>query len=252
MTTAPPSLLAVRALLRQHLGLPSVALGIVGDPAHRGGYHCGRDRVLQADYSVIESPRDTRGLSDYASALDIGRFRVTVRGQVHDLRTFSTWLVDQCRAGTRDTADIREVIYSPDGRVVRRWDRLGRRTRGDLSHLDHTHVSYHRDATAAGRDLDGVFRRYLTTIGLLPPPAPVPAATEAATTPTRRAPTMILIKTPTESTVYLSWGAGRAALTDYEDQMVPLQKAGVPLIVARDAAELDTICGPLRTSVTAS
>ena len=166
MTSAPSNLLAVRRLLLDQLGphgLASDAVGIVGDPAHRGGYHCGTDRVVTDDYSVVESSRDRTGLTDYASALDVGSFALGSQ----NLRTFSTWCVAQCVAGAPDTLDLREIIYSPDGTTVRRWDRLGKRTTGDSSHRWHTHFSYHRDATKAGRDLTPLFRRYLTTIGLI-------------------------------------------------------------------------------------
>ncbi|MEU9508064.1 hypothetical protein AB0D32_17505 [Micromonospora sp. NPDC048170] len=177
MTRAPENLLAVRRLLLDHLNvdpdtsrdqdLEPAEVGIVGDPAHRGGYHCGSDRVVARDYSVVESPRDKAGLTLDASALDVGHFKVRVAGRTHDLRSFSTWCVAQCVAGTPDSRDIREIIYSPDGRVVRRWDRLRRRTSGDNSHLWHTHFSFFRDSTKANRDQTPLFRRYLTTIGLL-------------------------------------------------------------------------------------
>ncbi|TDC33467.1 hypothetical protein [Micromonospora sp. KC213] len=178
MTTAPKNLLAVRSLLLTHLNtdkanaraadLEPVEVGIVGDPAHRGGYHCGRDRVVTGDYSVVESRRDADGLSDFASALDIGQFSYRdALGRTHNLHTFSVWLVEQCRAGFADTRDIREIIYSPDGKTVKRWDRLGKRTSGDSSHLWHTHISFFRDATKSGRDLSGVFRRYLIFIGAI-------------------------------------------------------------------------------------
>lgn len=172
MTTAPQNLLDARSLLLAHLPIHPLAVGIVGDPAHRGGYHCGADRVTSSDYSVRESTRDRNGLTDYASALDVGTFKVTINGRLHTLRTFSAWLVAQCRAGAPDTADIREVIYTVDGSTVRRWDRLGIRSSGDRSHLTHTHISYFRDATRAGRDLARLFRRYLTEIGRIPAPAP--------------------------------------------------------------------------------
>ncbi|MFI2577692.1 hypothetical protein ACH5AJ_36465 [Streptomyces rochei] len=171
MTTAPSNLLAVRRLLLDTIrGLDPAAVGIVGDPAHRGGYHTGSDRVVSNDYSVVESSRDRTGLTEHASALDVGSFTATIAGKRHTLASFSVWLVNQCRAGTADTHDIREVIYSPDGKVVRRWDRLGRRSTGDDSHLWHTHISYHRDAIKAGRDQTAVIRRYLTHIGLIKAP----------------------------------------------------------------------------------
>ncbi|RAN92667.1 hypothetical protein GAR05_06159 [Micromonospora saelicesensis] len=177
MTRAPANLLAVRSLLITHLDnapgpddLDPGEVGIVGDSAHRGGYHCGSDRVVTNDYSVVESSRDRAGLSDFACALDVGQFSATVAGKSHNLRSFSVWLAGQCKAGAADTKDIREVIYSPDGSTVKRWDRLGKRTSGDSSHRWHTHISYHRDAIKAGRDQTAVMRRYLTMIGLLKAP----------------------------------------------------------------------------------
>lgn len=177
MTRAPQNLLAVRRLLLDHLNvdpdtvrdqdLESAEVGIVGDPAHRGGYHCGSDRVTPRDYSVVESPRDSSGLTLDAAGLDVGLFRVVVAGRAHDLRSFSTWCVAQCTEGTPDSRDLREIIYSPDGKVVRRWDRLRKRTSGDNSHLWHTHFSFFRDSIKANRDQTPLFRRYLTTIGLL-------------------------------------------------------------------------------------
>ncbi|MEU4594379.1 hypothetical protein [Micromonospora aurantiaca (nom. illeg.)] len=190
MTAAPPNLLAVRTLLLTYLNvdkgrvraddLEPAEVGIVGDADHRGGYHCGSNRVVTNDYSVVESSRDRAGLTLFASALDVGNFSVRSGGKTHNLRTFSAWLVAQCAANAADARDIREVIYSPDGRTVRRWDRLGRRTSGDSSHLFHTHISFFRDATRAGRDLTPLFRRYLVHIGLIKPPAPTAPATPPA------------------------------------------------------------------------
>lgn len=175
MTTAPSNLLSGRSLLLDHLsehGLSGAEVGIVGDAAHIGegdSYHLGTPEQGSSGYSVSESSRDRNGLCGYASATDVGSFSVTVGGKVHNLRTFSVWLVAECAAGAPDTLDIREVIYSPDGKVVRRWDRLKRRTSGDSSHLWHTHISVFRDATKAGRGLVAVFTRYLTEIGLIKP-----------------------------------------------------------------------------------
>ncbi|MFI7072041.1 hypothetical protein [Micromonospora sediminicola] len=177
MTSAPANLLAVRNLLLTYLNVDKDAVreqdlepaevGIVGDANHRGGYHCGSNRVVTNDYSVVESSRDRAGLTLHASALDVGTFSVRSGGATHTLRTFSTWMAAQCAADAADTRDIREVIYSPDGRTVRRWDRLKKRTSGDSSHLFHTHFSFFRDAIKAGRDQTPLFRRYLTEIGLL-------------------------------------------------------------------------------------
>lgn len=176
MTRAPENLLVVRRLLLDHLNiddrvrdhdLEPAEVGIVGDPAHRGGYHCGSDRVLTRDYSVVESPRDKAGLTLDAAALDIGWFEVRVNGVTHNLYTFNRWIVGELERGAPDTLDIREWIYTVDGKTVRRWDRLRKRTSGDNSHLWHSHGSWFRDSIKANRDQTPLFRRYLTTIGLL-------------------------------------------------------------------------------------
>lgn len=170
MTAAPANLKAVRTLLLAGLPLDPLAVGIVGNVLHRGGYHCGSDRVVSGDYSVTESARDRAGLTLNASALDVGQFFLGA----HNLRTFSRWLVVECQAGALDTLAIREVIYSPDGVTVARWDREGRRKSGDRSHLTHTHISFYRDATKDGRDLTPLFRRYLAYVAGKPTPAPAP------------------------------------------------------------------------------
>lgn len=154
-TYAPQQLLALRQYMKGKTGLADNALGIVGDTSHVGGYHHGWSmRRLSngntADYSWNESARDWGHTSDAASAFDIGMFP--------RLRELSLWLVRECEAGAPDTLDIREVIYSPDGIAVRRWDRLRRRSSGDDSHLTHTHVSFFRDAE--DRDKVGVFQRF--------------------------------------------------------------------------------------------
>jgi hypothetical protein len=159
MTYAPAALKAAQTYLRSKTGLDWVSLGIIGDSAHRGGYHCGWDRrrIVDgelADYAWEESSRDSGHRTEASAALDVGYF--SKGGKT--LRTFSVWLVEQCKAGSVGTRDIREVIYSPDGKTVKRWDRLGKRTSGDDSHLSHTHISYHRDAEA--RDKVGLFKRY--------------------------------------------------------------------------------------------
>lgn len=155
MSYTPTTLAIARDYLHRKTGLSLAALGVVGDPAHGGeGYHVGWDRLRSAygrnDYSVNQSPRDASP-TDAAMALDIGSFP--------RLREMSIWIVKQCQAGTADSADIREVIYSPDGRVVKRFDRLGRQSGGDDSHLWHTHISYFRDSE--DRDKAALFRRFL-------------------------------------------------------------------------------------------
>lgn len=157
MTFAPQSILNVRHEFQRYTDLPNVALGIVRNERDTS-YHVGKSWVLPGAYSISESSRDSKGLSEASSAIDIGYYSITVGGKVHTLRTFSIWLVGQCAAGAPDTKDIREVIYSPDGKVVKRWDRLGKRSSGDTSHLSHTHVSWFRDSE--NHDRAAVFRRY--------------------------------------------------------------------------------------------
>lgn len=165
MTYAPQDLMNVRARVSRLTGLSGNALGIVGDPAHEGGYHCGSDRTIDDDYSVVESSRDSRGLTQAASALDIGDFP--------GLQALSIALARACANGDPRGRDVREIIYSPDGENVVRWDDLGVRSSGDDSHLWHTHISFYRDAEGRRNNEDsfgGLIQAILTGAG--------PAATE--------------------------------------------------------------------------
>lgn len=169
MSFAPATILAARKLIQKHVPqLSAVELGIVGDDAHANSgtsYHLGKDALRSTSYSIVESSRDRNGLSNAAAALDIGWFKITVKGKSWTLRDLSLWLVAECRAGAADTKDIREIIYSPDGQIVRRWDRLGIRTSGDDSHLSHTHVSWFRDSE--DRSKTGAFTRWFQHIGAI-------------------------------------------------------------------------------------
>lgn len=158
MSYAPQTLLDARAYLREFTGLPWVSLGIVGSTTtHFTGYHLGWDRIRlnqgRSDYSIRESSRDANP-TNAAMALDIGQFS---RGD-KTLGGLSRWLVQQAQANAPDTRDIREIIYTPDGKTVRRYDRLKIRTGGDNTHLTHTHISYFRDSES--RDKTALFRRY--------------------------------------------------------------------------------------------
>ena len=156
MTYAPGTLLELRAFLQPRTGLSAGNLGIVGDTAHqqRGvSYHLGEDDLRSDAYS-IKTVRDRNGLSNAASAMDIGNHS--------DLRRLSRDLVASCRRNDPGTSDIREVIYSPNGTTVLRWDRqrgyasLPQAGEADNSHLWHTHISWYRDSE--WRDKVGVFR----------------------------------------------------------------------------------------------
>jgi hypothetical protein len=159
MTYAPPTLTALATYWKAQGG---VNLGVVGDTGHqqRGvSYHLGKDKLIVGAYSA-RTARDRAGLTNGASAIDLGR----LDGSLGQLRAFSAWLVTQARANKAGTSDIREIIYSPDGRRVLRWDRergyrsLPREGEADASHLTHTHVSWYRDAEK--RDHTITFRPY--------------------------------------------------------------------------------------------
>jgi len=148
---APATLLELGAFYRDQGG---VNLGIVGNTAHTIGYHLGRDRIYDGsgpgigdqDYSV-RAARDRAGLSNAASAIDFGR----IAGSLDELYRFSRWLVARCQAGAPGYRDVREVIYSPDGKRVQRWSGIDGLIHtgpgnGDASHIGHTHVSYFRDS----------------------------------------------------------------------------------------------------------
>lgn len=161
MTYAPATILALRQYLKGHdEDLSNPEVGIVGGPSHvlQGtSYHLGRDQLkANRDPYSARNPRDRAGLSNAASALDID-------DDLDELAELSVWLVEQCRAGAPDTLDIREIIYSPDGAKVLRWDRERGQTAkpvpdSDLSHLTHTHISWYRDSEF--RDKTNPFRRF--------------------------------------------------------------------------------------------
>jgi hypothetical protein len=226
VTTAKPHHRTARALLIRYLDmhpgkrvgndLDPDEVGIIGDTAHAAGgdsYHLGRDKIRaragRDRYSVDESARDQHGLDNNASAIDVGFFQVkTVRG-VFDLRDFSVWLVGLCIAGDPDTRDIREVIYSPDGRTVRRWDRQKRRTSGDDSHLFHTHLSEYRDAD--GHRMVALVTRWLQRIGLLPEEDDMAWNDDVITNPTWRADAKKNPKVQAGYALYDTWNQAHAA-----------------------------------------
>jgi len=155
----PATLTALGAYYVAHGG---VNLGIVGDASHTAGgvsYHLGADHLIAGAYSA-RTARDLAGLTNAASAIDLGR----IHDSLGALRQFSNWLVSQARLNAPGTDDMREIIYSPDGAIVLRWDRergyasLPRPGEADNTHLTHTHISYYRDSQS--REKVSVFRRY--------------------------------------------------------------------------------------------
>jgi hypothetical protein len=192
MSVAPRSLLDLQSYWIAQGG---VSLGIVGNAVHCKGYHLGRDRIFGAcacrpknicqpglgsrDYSA-QTARDRAGLSNAASAIDLGR----LGGSLANLRDFSSWLVERCRTNQPGTADFREIIYSPDGSTVLRWDRerghasAPRPGEGDDSHLTHTHISFYRDSE--DRDKRPVFEPYFDGGEMVPVLTRTPATVSLA------------------------------------------------------------------------
>ena len=158
MTFSPAAVTALGVFL---VSKGAVNLGVVGDAKHArkgSGYHPGRDQLAPDAYTA-RTVRDKAGLSEAASAIDIGR----VGGTIEGLRALTAFLFAQCRAGAPDTADIREVIGSIGGKEVLGWSDLADHTKlipgyGDKTHLTHIHISFYRDSEA--RDKLGLFRRY--------------------------------------------------------------------------------------------
>jgi hypothetical protein len=186
MTFAPATIQDLASFWRKQGGR---SLGIVGDVAHQQkgtSYHLGKDQLADGAYSA-RLKRDRVGLSGAASALDLGKLEKSIP----KLRKFSNWLVEQAQAGL--TPDIREIIWSPDGIEVRRWDSsLGKiivslrkhadgtievvnEDNGDASHYFHTHISFYRDSEL--RPKVAYFRPFFAE----PTPKPKP---EAAPVPT--------------------------------------------------------------------
>lgn len=187
MTFAPPTLRAARALLVDNLDmhpgtgsypadLDPAEVGIVGDRPHVDGgvsYHLGEDDLdMSSNPYSVRTARDRAGLSDAASAVDIGEFRITTELGTFTHRDFAVWLVRQCQANAPDTRDVREVIYSPDGTRVLRYDRergyasAPREGEADTTHRTHNHASMYRDAEFR-YSLYNLVRRWLTEIGVI-------------------------------------------------------------------------------------
>src|SRR5687767_13987103 len=148
---APEKILEVRRYLKPLTGLSDIELGIVNNETDASYHRSWSQRDTDGtDYSWDESSRDWSHKTDAARALDVG--------MIDRLSEMSVWIVGQCEAGAADCADIWEIIYSPDGKVVMRWDRLKRRSSGDDTHLTHTHFSWFADAEH--RSKVGPFQRF--------------------------------------------------------------------------------------------
>lgn len=171
MSYAPDTIVEVQGYLHKRTKLTLNALGIVGGAGHTYGYHLGADRLPRKDYSN-DFARDRAGLSNAASALDIGDFP--------KLRALTAHLVRLAQAGK--LPDVREIIGpGPNGRAYRwAWElRYEPRLRafGD-DHEWHTHISYWRDSER--RSKLAPFREFFEGDGSPTPRPPTPSWTETA------------------------------------------------------------------------
>lgn len=192
MTIAPDDLKVVQRYVHDITEQDWNSLGIIHSQPEGGGYHEGQDLLALAnrapgpqyaysDYSYADARavgpgfgRDLlnattlAGVPNAASAFDLG----LAFGNPYGL---NLWLIGKCQGGDPRARDIREVIYTPDGRVVRRWDRLGRQPNsGDSSHLSHTHISFFRDSHGRRDKLDnflGLLKEWFEGAPTSPPPS---------------------------------------------------------------------------------
>lgn len=159
MTFAPPTL---KRLMAYWVAQGGVNLGIVGDTSHMAkgtSYHLGKDDLAAGAYSA-RLPRDVKGLSNAASAVDLGR----LDGTLAALREFSRWFAGECSKGNPAYRDVREVIFWSTARDrVLGWSSEAPgdgwvNDYGDLSHKTHTHISFFRDSEF--REKVPMFERY--------------------------------------------------------------------------------------------
>ena len=147
--------------------------GIVGDTAHQKkgvSYHLGRSQLTTDAYSA-RTARDKRGLTDAASAIDLGALGGSLAAPARLQRVARG---TGPREQARDVRHPRDHLLGPEavgGHAL--GPRAGRAStprtgEADMSHKTHTHVSYYRDSEK--RDKVAVFRPYFEQEG-----EPVPA-----------------------------------------------------------------------------
>lgn len=138
MSYAPQTLLDLRTYLKAQTGLSDNELGIVGDKTHTYGYHLGKDLLPPNDYSA-RLLRDRNGLTNAASASDIGMFTRLVG--------LTAFLVAEASSGR--TTMIRQVNGPTASGRAYGWDSQDSwkpvlLSKGD-PHEQHCHVSWFRD-----------------------------------------------------------------------------------------------------------
>lgn len=120
--------------------------GIVGDSAHKYGYHRARNELSGSDYST-RAPADQRGDGWAAAAIDIGFGPA-------EMKLVTRRLIDSMKDPNDHRSDcIREVFGTLDGKTVTGWNvypyangSTGATT-SDSSHLWHVHTSIFREFT---------------------------------------------------------------------------------------------------------
>lgn len=136
---APAAIQAVFDKLAAVYPFPLQLGGILGDPAHLGGYHRAR-AVLPADDYSVRLPRDQGGRPWAASALDI-----TPTDPFH-VQLMTHRLVRAVARVDPRVRVLREFYGTLDGETVYGWDLpSSSRASSDTSHLWHLHLSFHRD-----------------------------------------------------------------------------------------------------------
>lgn len=161
MSTRPQSLIDVGQLVKSNF--PTAAISIRAARSARG-FHAGRAEIFgpagqgARDYSV-KAARNSAGLTDASSAIDISR--ISYKGADSPLRQLTASLVAQSAAG-QDGAQLFEVIGPDATGAANYWGVLTgwqpRPAWADGSHRWHVHVSYYRDTEFSDRTAP--FRRF--------------------------------------------------------------------------------------------
>ena len=228
-TTNPPRLVELGKFWKAQHG---VNLGVIGDTGHvtKGvSYHLGKAE-LTADAYSIQSARDKAGVTNAASAIDLGK----LNGSLVNLRAFSAWLVARCLADPAVRHDVREIIYSPEGKTVQRYSGIDNKIHtgpgnGDLTHRTHTHISFFRDSEK--RDKVFLFQPFFQAAGWGPDVSPEIRAVD---------PTAFRVAAAIRRT-----GHDFGSLIDMADLKVALTRAGHRFGSVVDPSDVQALLAPL-------
>ena len=211
-TTNPPRLVELGKFWKAQHG---VNLGVIGDTGHvaKGvSYHLGKAELTGDAYS-IQSARDKAGLTNAA---------------------FSEWLVARCLADPAVRHDVREIIYSPEGKTVQRYSGIDNKIHtgpgnGDLTHRTHTHISFFRDSEK--RDKVFLFQPFFQAAGWGPDVSPEIRAVD---------PTAFRVAAAIRRT-----GHNFGSLIDLADLKVALTRAGHQFGSVVDPSDVQALLAPL-------